>query len=407
MGEIKQRDYMFDSFRGLLMLLIVMSHFTKMAGNEYGKMYLTGGFPEESFFGFAYIAIMGSGMQIFAFLSGYFSKNTERAHESAFSTFMRPYLIFSVLYYFVRIFFMGGAHLKLLTPPFALWFLFVLFFYRFFLKYYAKFEWLLPLSIVLYLAAGQIEELGTVMALGRMVSFFPFFLMGYYCSKERIEWFQKLRRKPAVLVLLGAVLAGITIRLMYSDLKVGWLLMKTSVDSFPRMEWWEDIAMRGLVLLMVWGWIILLVNILPSKKTFLAFIGKNTMPIYMFHLVIRYTIEFYGIYIGFTACLATAWFAVLSLIHAKRRDAKGGHPVLYGVSVAVSAVVIFMVYWSGILEPLYGMCPENIYLNYIMVYGGALICGTAFVAPFWTGLYELLVNGPAAGSKLVKWLRKV
>ena len=29
MGEIKQRDYMFDTFRGLLMLSIPMSHFTK------------------------------------------------------------------------------------------------------------------------------------------------------------------------------------------------------------------------------------------------------------------------------------------------------------------------------------------------------------------------------------------
>lgn len=65
-----------------------------------------------------------------------------------------------------------------------------------------------------------------------------------------------------------------------------------------------------------------------------------------------------------------------------------------------------MIYWSVIFEPLYGMYPENIYLNYLMVYVGALICGAAFVAPFWTGLYDLLVNGPKAGSKLVKWLRK-
>ena len=190
MGEIKQRDYMFDTFRGLLILSIPMSHFTKMAGNAYGSMYLTGGFPEESLFGFVYITINVFVMQAFMFLSGYFSKKPDRAQETAFSTFMWPYLVFTVIYYFIRMFFMGGANLKLLTPPFALWFLFVLFFYRFFLKYMVKFQWLLPVSIMLYLLAGQVEEFGNLLSLGRALSYFPFFLLGYYCSKERLAWLQ-------------------------------------------------------------------------------------------------------------------------------------------------------------------------------------------------------------------------
>ena len=54
---------------------------------------------------------------------------------------------------------------------------------------------------------------------------------------------------------------------------------------------------------------------------------------------------------------------------------------------------------------LYGLCPENKLAFYFMVYGGALICGISFVAPFWIKLYDLLIGGPVKGSKLAKWLQ--
>ncbi|MDO4746285.1 MAG: hypothetical protein Q4B18_06995 [Bacillota bacterium] len=401
MGELKQRDYMFDTFRGLLILSIPMSHFTKMAGNQYGAMYLTGGFPEESLFGFVYITINVFVMQAFMFLSGYFSKKVDRAQETAFGTFMWPYLVFTVIYYFIRMFFMDGANLKLLTPPFALWFLFVLFFYRFFLKYMVKFNWLLPVSIMLYLLAGQVEEFGNLLALGRALSYFPFFLLGYYCSKERLAWFQGLRKKPLLLALLGIVLVGITFLLMHSDVKVGWYLLKQSVDNFSNMMWWEDTLMRILIFFVASGWIIFMVNIIPSKKSFISYIGMNTMPVYVFHLTLRYVVEFYGIYVGFISCLVVAWFAILSLIHKKH-----GHSAVYGVIIALSIIGFYLMYSSGILTPLYGLVPENIYLMYVLVYGGALICGVSFVAPFWVKLYDLLVTGPVKGSKLATWLQK-
>lgn len=389
---------MFDTFRGLLILSIPMSHFTKMAGNQYGAMYLTGGFPEDSLFGFVYITINVFVMQAFMFLSGYFSKKPDRAQETAFSTFMWPYLVFTVIYYFIRIFFMDGANLKLLTPPFALWFLFVLFFYRFFLKYMVKFNWLLPVSIMLYLLAGQVEEFGNFMSLGRALSYFPFFLLGYYCSKERLAWFQGLRKKPLLLVLLGAVLVGITFLLMHSDVKVGWYLLKQSVDNFPNMLWWEDTLMRILIFFVASGWIIFMVNIIPSKKSFISYIGMNTMPIYVFHLTLRYVVEFYGIYVGVISCLIVAWFAGISLVIKNK--------YVYGAAIALSIAGCYLLFSSGCLAPLYGLVPENIYLLYVLVYGGALLCGVSFVAPFWIKFYDLLVTGPVKGSKLAKWLMK-
>ncbi len=399
MGNIKQRDYMFDTFRGLLILSIPMSHFTKMSGNLFGSLY-GGGFPQDSFLGFVYITINVFVMQAFMFLSGYFSKKVDRAQESAFKTFMWPYLVFTVAYYFIRMFFFDGASLKFLSPPFALWFLFVLFFYRFFLKYMVKFEWLLPLSIFLFLLAGQIEEFGNFMALGRAFSYFPFFLLGYYCSKERLAAVQKLREKPALLALLGVVLVAISVLLCKFGPNVGWYLLKESVHNFD-MLWWEDTLLRIMIFFLASAWIIFMVNVIPSKKSFISYIGMNTMPVYVFHLTLRYVIQLYGLYVGFVSCLVVAWFAILSLIHKKVGNVK-----LYAVLIVISIAGFVYMFASGCLEPLYGMCPENKLPLYLLVYGGALIAGLSFVSPFWVKLYDLMVDGPAGVSKLAKWLKK-
>ena len=400
MGNIKERDYMFDTFRGLLILSIPMSHFTKVCGNMYGELFLNSGFPKESLCGFVYITINVFVMQAFMFLSGYFSKKPDRAQETAFSTFMWPYLVFTVIYYFIRIFFFGNANLSFLSPPFALWFLFVLFFFRFFLKYMSKYKWLLPVSIVMYFMAGQIEEFGSYLALGRAASYFPFFLIGYYCSKERLAKVQQLRKKPAVLVILAAALVAMTFVMMYHGPAASWFLLKESVHSF-NLLWWQDALSRLIVFMLACGWITLMVNIIPSKKNFLSYVGVNTMPVYVFHLTLRYVIEFYGLYVGFIACLTVAWFAILSLIYKKH-----GNAVIYGVTIVISAVVIIWMYSSGCLQPLYGLCPENKLAFYLLLYGGAITAGLSFVAPFWIKLYDLLIDGPLRGSSMTRWLQK-
>ena len=400
MGQIKERDYMFDTFRGLLMLSIPMSHFTKMSGNLYSELYMGGGFPQDSLGGWVYITINVFVMQAFMFLSGYFSKKPDRARETAFSTFMWPYLVWTTVYWGVRFFFFGNAHLEYLYPPFALWFLFALFFYRYFLKDMVKFQWLLPLSLIMYLAAGQIEEFGDFMALGRMVSYFPFFLLGYYCSKERLAWIQQLKNHKIVLAIWGIVLVLISVALCKFGPNVGWYLLRESVDSF-KFPWWYDTLGRIGIFFLSSAWIIWMVNVLPSKKNFISFVGMNTMPVYIFHLTLRYVIQFYGLYVGFISCLVVAWFAILSVMHNKKYFSNK----VYGAAIVVSIAAFFFMFQSGTLSGLYGGCPENIVLYYLMVYGGALICGISFVSPFWIKLYDTIIDGPARMPYLTKWLQ--
>ena len=57
------------------------------------------------------------------------------------------------------------------------------------------------------------------------------------------------------------------------------------------------------------------------------------------------------------------------------------------------------------LKPLYGGCPENIYLAYLVCYAGAIICGVSFVTPFWVDLYDFLINGTNKLPQITRWLK--
>ncbi|MGL4484902.1 MAG: hypothetical protein ACRCUS_08125, partial [Anaerovoracaceae bacterium] len=162
----KHRDHFWDTFRGFCMWLIPISHFT-MSGGEYVR---------ESFGGVIYITINVFVMQAFVFLSGYFSKKPQRARETAFKTFLFPYLMLLPFFYCVRYIIYGDAVFSVVDVPFALWYLVALFYYKYFLIDYIKFKYILPVAILVYLLAGQVTFFENPFSLGRAISYFPFFI---------------------------------------------------------------------------------------------------------------------------------------------------------------------------------------------------------------------------------------
>lgn len=401
MGAIKERDYMFDTFRGILILCIPLSHFTKMSGGIYAKMYLGMSFDNTSLAGFIYITINVFVMQAFMFLSGYFSKKPERARQSAFRGVLWPYLVAMVMYFFIgKCLFGFKGGLDFSYPSFALWFLLALFMYRFFLVDMIKFRWLLPMALLMYMIVGQIHNFGEFLQVQRLFSYLPFFLLGYYCSKDRLAQLRSLKNRPALLALLGAALVASSIVLCYvGPGNVGWYLMNTSAAGFKHMPWYADVIMRFVLLIVGSGWIIFMMNILPNKQNFVSYIGTNTMPIYIFHLCLRYVFKYYGIYMGAISCLSVALIGVISFLYVK--TGKKGLFAAVGIAAGIGIIIMFA---SGCLSPIYGMCPENQILFYVMVIGSALTAGLAFVCPFWVKAYDMITEGPVRASKLVEWL---
>ena len=290
MGEIKQRDYVFDTFRGLCMWCIPISHFTRMAGH----------FSHDSVSGVIYITINVFVMQAFMFLSGYFSKKPEKSRQIAFKIFLWPYILSIFFFYGVRTLLWGHANLYFDQPPFAMWFMFALFLYKLFQKNYIKVPHFFAITFVLYLVAGYIPFLTEYLSLGRLVSYFSFFFLGYYCNAEHIAKIKCLKKWQSL--VLGIVLVGISIYLAYglTGIPVEWYLLRRPGAEIG-VVWYVDILMRFVLFVLGCAWLVLMFNILPGKDNYLAYVGRNTMPVYIFHLVVRQWIKKHGITMGFFA----------------------------------------------------------------------------------------------------------
>lgn len=171
-----------------------------------------------------------------------------------------------------------------------------MFFYRLFLKNYIKIPYILEISLIVYLFAGQVAGFSDQWALGRMVSYFPFFLLGYYCTPEHLKKIRSLKKKWCA--LLAAVLVGCSCFLAFcTKMPVAFYLLKCPSCELGT-NWFFDIVFRLFVFALACGWIILMVNILPNKKNYVAYVGMNTMPIYILHLIVRYEVKKRSIFLG-------------------------------------------------------------------------------------------------------------
>ena len=116
-----ERNYLFDNIKGILIFSVVIAHFFRASSS----------FSVPTFGGVTYIISFSYIMQGFLFISGYFSRNLEKCRNTAFQTFLFPYLILMPIMYCIRLSIFGKAHFDLTLPTMALWYLLTLFVYQF------------------------------------------------------------------------------------------------------------------------------------------------------------------------------------------------------------------------------------------------------------------------------------
>ena len=232
-------------------------------------------------------------MPAMAFVSGYFSKSLEKIRSNAFVTIFIPFLILNVINYTYKILVIKDtlSGFKFLLPYWGLWYLLVLFFWKFFLKDLLKIRFLLPLSFIFALVSGFSKEFSDYMALGRMVCFLPFFLLGYYFTKGQVE---KVRRVPKVISFgVIAATASISSFIAYNDIfKVEILYLRR---PYPEAIEIKSMLFRLLVYVVAIAMIIAVINLTTAKKTFLSIIVTSTMTVYILHLFTIPILEKYEI----------------------------------------------------------------------------------------------------------------
>ena len=283
MSAEKKRNYLFDNVKVLLIFFVVTSHFIRVRGN-----FNPGGID-----GIYYTIAFSFIMQGFFFISGYFSKNVMKCHMNAAKNFLLPYFIMTILMYGFRYLLYGHATLSFLEPSHALWFLLVMFMYRFTIPYLAKIPMLLSFSLLAYLFVGCFGIATDTLAIGRMISFFVFFIAGFNANASHFEKLRSIPKRYTRLLLV--FLLGVSCFLARTELiPVEMWHLSESFASFG-INNTEGVFIRLLLLCLSILWLIVIFNLVPDQKLSFSYIGRYTMEIYAFHIPIRYIIKRTGI----------------------------------------------------------------------------------------------------------------
>ena len=284
---IKERDYSFDAIRGFCMFLIPFQHFFEA---DAAHCY-------HSWEGYIYFTIDLFVMQAFFFLSGYFSKKPERGREIAVKALLWPLLM--TYPFFMLVQFVIGVDLKfnVFAPPFAMWFLLCLFYYRMFHQNYIKIKHILGIVFVLGLFVGMIPSLNATLSLARAINWMPYFLLGYYCTGEQLEKVRSLKWWQTA-ALAASLLVGIYLFMQYVPFRhYGAVQMSTS-NYVSEISWWTGMLIHLAVFVTGVAFLVVLFNVFKNKKGYWSFIGQHTMPIYIFHIVIFHLIGKLGLGFG-------------------------------------------------------------------------------------------------------------
>jgi len=302
---IKQapRDYLFDNMRAILIILVVWGHTLTNMAYDHDALRMI------------YYFLFFFHMPAMIFISGYFSKNVEKNRNNAFIKLLVPYLILNVVDYIYKIFILHDNYFgfRFFQPSWGLWYLLALFIWKFFLKDIIRIRFVLPLSFLFALLSGYSKEFSEYMALGRVVNFLPFFLLGYFCTKEYIE---KIRRIPK-LVSVVIIMATAALSIYIVNIKLFGMEVFYLRKPYPQDQEFKRMLFRLLVYIVAIAMTIAVINLTSSKKGFLSAIGTTTVTIYVLHL-----------------------FAIPAL---EKLEILKGHPYYYIIySVIITAILTFV-----------------------------------------------------------------
>lgn len=267
--EKNQREYLFDNYKVLLIVLVVIGHFIEPCYDQNPFLY-------ELKWGVAAFH-----MPAFIFISGYFSKKVPSVKRLV-SGLVIPYFIYEVVYYLLYTFVLDKeTELYFTRPKFTLWYLMALCAWRLAAPMVKKLPYHLPVSLAAGLAVG-LFGIGNFLSIPRILFFFPFFLAGLEFDSSCLA---RLRNPWGYMGALG-ILGSMTIFLFTDEYH-----HQLSVKIFYGRYSYEGLGLsnlEGLLIRMVcYGISFLLIYmfmlVLPSEKKSYTYLGERTMAVYIFH----------------------------------------------------------------------------------------------------------------------------
>lgn len=265
------RNYWFDNTKFFLILFVVVGHFTQH-------------FKETNeILNYIHNFISLFHMPLFIYINGYFSKKSTSCKSEKIVKYFILFFIMQIIEYFL-----GGGYFGIVSPGFTLWYLQTIIIYKLFTYILDEFKPLpiILLSIILGLFIGYDNFATTVGSISRIITMFPFFIMGYYTNEN---FLLGLKEKSHIIlsVLILLVVAISLPNIMYGKIKM-------PIEIFYGKIPYADLGLGKYGFLHRLLWYILatitsisFLSIVSQKKIpIISKFGTRTLQVYCLHALI-------------------------------------------------------------------------------------------------------------------------
>ncbi|HLQ73445.1 MAG TPA: acyltransferase family protein [Bacillota bacterium] len=265
------RSAFFDNAKVILIFLVVFGHLIQ-------PMTKSGGGAES-----LYLTIYTFHMPAFILISGFFAKGSGNLQYilNLAKKLLIPYLIFQVIYSLFY-FFAGSSswNVSLFYPHWSLWFLFSLFSWHLLLCLFKRMPPIISLIVAIFLGVtiGYFEQVGHLFSLSRTFVFFPFFLAGYWLTKEQLMFTKRTSMKIFAFIAVAFISSSIYYAPEFSS---GWLLASKSYGDLgvPYFGGLARLSVYAASAVMVFS----IFSFIPQRQLSFTSLGKRTLYVYLLH----------------------------------------------------------------------------------------------------------------------------
>lgn len=157
-------------------------------------------------------------------------------------------------------------------------------------------KYIITVSIVLGCFAGYMQSDADFLCILRVVTFFPFFYLGYISDRETIA--EKTQKKGArIFSAIFFISFIVIIAAFYKDLEQLFPLL-TGRRKFADLEYLEDIGflLRFVYYVLCSALIFSIIALCPRKELKISKYGRRTLQIYVYHRPFLYIMKNAGLF---------------------------------------------------------------------------------------------------------------
>ena len=278
------RNYWYDNAKAILILMVVLGHLAEDL-LKYADFAVT-----PRWLVVLYKSIYLIHMPAFMIISGRFAKRRIDNNDwvPVIEKMVIPYIVLQTVQILVRCILDYGSTSKLdfFAPNFGLWYLITLAFYQLITPHLKKVRGLFWFAMLAAVAVAFAKE-SLYGGFHRVVTYYPFFLFGYYLAGYSFEickkwWFR-------VVSVLSLALMVFLVTNHVSDIHINMLALN---QAFTTYKDGLDVS-RGVFLIMlliryVAGFLcfFIVLGLAPVAKHFFTYVGTHSTYVYLLHLFV-------------------------------------------------------------------------------------------------------------------------